>query len=370
MLSPEESAELRELQRKAYAPGAEPSDADAARLRALEERRVAPPAPADSSRGGDDEGSAVAESPVDGAASPGAAPAHAAGGTGEEVDRAKPAEHEAHAPEEQAARPRWRRWVPYAAIGLALLVGFGVGFAVFGQTVVRSIALSLAVGAEQAELEASDDYDPGSITAVGQAHGVTIWHATRGEGAEQCVIVTHDAGRDGGCATSAEFEDRSSGLYASVILSGDGDEAGAQLSVSLARTVDGELAVIAEVWTQDMWDWRSQYTEDELAILERIERETGVDGGVLQIVGYDDTTPVWLEYSGVGVCAIVVAEDVERACADDPAAPVVLEVRAADGGVTAYHVSESSMRGPVLTIERTPAVVDVTIDDTTGDVDG
>ncbi|HWV49346.1 MAG TPA: hypothetical protein VN035_07810, partial [Microbacterium sp.] len=269
---------------------------------------------------------------------------------------------------------RTRRWFPYAAVGLVLLIGFGIGFVVFGQSVMRSIALSLAVGAEQVQLEAEGDYDPGSITPLGQSHGATIWHATRGEGKNHCLVITLEDRVEPVCVPGDQLNQPGGGLYASMDLPPDDDGGVSGLNVTVTRDIDGELAVVAQVWdSYDVWDWRAQYTEDELAIVDRIESETGVDGEFLQIVGYDGDRPVWQEFSSTRACVIVaVVGSVERACADEASAPAVLAIEHPDGTVTHYLVTTSDTRGPTLTIERIPApapALDAAIDDRTGDVE-
>ncbi|MFB7250929.1 hypothetical protein [Microbacterium sp. NPDC056234] len=364
-----DDGELRDLRAKAYGPGGELTDAEARRLDELQgsARRAA------------------AESSVTAAAEP-VPDRHGDGIPPQPVDAAEvrtPDGEPGTEPESGVAGPDARpqpaglrgllkrRWFPVAAVGVALLVGVGIGFVAFGQDIVRSIALSLSVGAEQVELEADGDYDPGSITPIGQSHGVTIWHATRQDGEDRCVVLTIGDRVERTCIPSSQFGEQGAGLYASMNLPADdaGDASG--LNVSVGQDIGGDLVVIANVWTPEMWDWRSQYTEDELAIIDRIERATGIGGEGLQIVGYDDDRPIWLEYTGTGKCVIVaVVDGVERACTQHADEDVTLEIADADRGVARYHVAISSSRGPTLTIERVPAQgIDVSIDDTTEDVE-
>ncbi|MGF6823940.1 hypothetical protein M2317_002865 [Microbacterium sp. ZKA21] len=373
MLSSGEAVELRELHRRAYAPGGSLSAADAARLHNLEDKRVAAAMSPEKAQAGDTAAvGGSAGDAVDSGASGDAGPT-------DDVDRSAGLAVEvtdgADSTDPVGRHGRrgilTRRWFPYAAVGLVLLLGFGIGFVVFGQSIIRSMALSLAVGAEQVRLEAEADFDPGSITALGQAHGATIWHATRDEGENQCLLLTIDERNESACVPNDQFDQLGGGLYASMSLPADDDGDVSGLNVTVVRDVDGRLAVVAQVWSPDeMWDWRSQYSEDELAIIDRIESETGVGGEFLQIVGYDDDRPVWQEFSGPSGCVIVATVgSVERACAEDASAPIVLEVVGPDGTATRYHVTASDTRGPMLTIERvTAAAPDGVIDDTTGEV--
>ncbi|UYO96332.1 hypothetical protein OED01_12065 [Microbacterium sp. M28] len=366
--------ELRELREKAYGPGGELTAAEAERLEELQARaRGTAPARAASTEleaGHHDEAPAQASRTID---------PPAAGSTvfrepesldePEEGTDTEPADTRAASAGLRGISKR--RWFPFAAVAVALLLGFGAGFAVFGQSVVRSIALSIAVGAEQAALEEAGDYDPGSITPIGQSHGATVWNATRQDGEMQCVVITRDTSEANGCHPTDQIEENGFWLGTSLdIPETEGSPAGS-LDVSLVRDVDGDITMVSRFWTADRWDWRAQYTASELAYIDRIESETGIPGETLQIVGYDDETPIWLEYTGMGTCILVaVIDGVDRACTQYADEDVTLEIAGPDGTVTRYQVTVSSSRGPLLTIERVPAPgVDTGIDDRTGDVE-
>lgn len=406
-----DDGELRELRAKAYGPDGELTDAEARRLQELQalvrgaateraastaatavpaaDRRNAAgerrgvPSPSGASR--DDDavhsagvgrgGNADADVDMSGVRDPRHAAAATSDAGSEDALAGSDTDDAAStglAGQDSRRGIRTRRWFPYAAVGLVLLIGFGIGFVVFGQSVMRSIALSLAVGAEQVQLEAEGDYDPGSITPLGQSHGATVWHATRGEGKNHCLVITLEDRVEPACVPGDQLNQPGGGLYASMDLPPDDDGGVSGLNVTVTRDIDGELAVVAQVWdSYDVWDWRAQYTEDELAIVDRIESETGVAGEFLQIVGYDGDRPVWQEFSSTRACVIVaVVGSVERACADEASAPAVLEIANPDGTSTRYHVTTSDTRGPTLTIERGSAPgADAAIDDRTGDVE-
>lgn len=382
-----DDGELRELRAKAYGPGGGLTDAEARRLAELEAlvrgTTPAPTPPADSAAGDaavDDSASVPQRTDPQGFRTAG----------GERLRTGPDAVDDRDAVDlERAGEPRGsgespgpaktglrgilkRRWFPYATAGLALLIGFGVGFAVFGQAVRQSVALSLAAGAERAELETEGAYDPGSITPLDQTHGATIWHATRQDGDTQCLLLTAGERSEGTCIPTEQFDEQGAGLYAAIALPADEQGDTSSLNVSVVRGLDGDLDVTAQTMVWGLtWDWRSQYTEDELSIIDRIERETGIGGESLQIVGYDGDRPIWLEYTDAGKCVIVaVVDGVERACTQHADEDVTLEVTEGDSGVTRYHVAIPSLRGPTLTIERVPAPgVDAEIDDRTGDVE-
>ena len=363
--------ELRELRAKAYGPGGELTAAEAERLeelQALARGTTAHAASAEPDVGQD--APAHANLTID----PPAADSTVFRGPESLDDPEEGADVDpADAPVEPVGLRGIlkHRWFPFAAVAVALLLGFGAGFAVFGQSVVRSIALSIAVGAEQAALEEAGDYDPGSIRPIGQSHGATVWNATRQDGEMQCVVITRDTSEANGCHPTDQIEENGFWLGTSLdIPETEGSPAGS-LDVSLVEDVDGDITMVSRFWTADRWDWRAQYTESELAYIDRIESETGIPGETLQIVGYDDETPIWLEYTGMGTCILVaVIDGVDRACTQYADEDVTLEIAGPDGNVTRYQVTVSSSRGPLLTIERAPAPgADAGIDDRTGDVE-
>ncbi|MGF6823939.1 hypothetical protein M2317_002864 [Microbacterium sp. ZKA21] len=371
-----DAAELDELRAKAYGPDGELTDAQARRLDELQERArgAAPTVDASTDPGAVDAAAAVLQ--------PSAPETSETSAEGERL-RAESnlAESDGDAAAEQdvlahAAGVRGivaRRWFPYAAVGIALLLGFGVGFAVFGQEVLRSVALSLSVGAERAELEARGEYDPGSITPLEQVREATIWHVTRDDGDTQCVLVTVEDRRERACTSTDQFDNHGAGLYAGISLPADVESESSGLNVNVVRALDGDLDVAVQLWTPGMWEWRSQYTEDELATLDRIERETGISGESVELIGYDGDRPIWVEYLSTGTCIIAALDvTVERACADHPNDPetATLEVDVGDGWVTTYRLSAHDVRPLTLTIERIPAMgPDGAGDETTGDIE-
>ena len=378
-----DAAELDELRAKAYGPDGAISDAEAQRLVELQAlargtRIHATETPPTADAGTDPDA-------ADGAATAmqSSAPETSESSTEDErlheESNVTEADGDSAAEPDAVARPAGargiitRRWFPYAALGFALLLGFGVGFAVFGQEVLRSVALSLSVGGEQAELEAKGEYDPGSITPLEQVREATIWHATRGDGETQCVLVTVEDRHERACTPTVEFDEHGAGVFAGISLPADEGSEADGLNVNVIRALDGDLDVQVQIWTPGMWDWRSRYTEAELTVIDRIERETDVAGESLELIGYDGDQPIWVEYTGAGACIVAVLMDaVERACADHPKDPetATLEIEDGDGWVTTYRVSAHDPHPASLTIERIPAPgSDGAGDDTTGDIE-
>ncbi len=353
MLTAEEAAELRSLQERAYAPDGELAGADAERLRELEQRRARRGAPL--------------AAPAPELAEP-AEPAELVEARGLRAPLTDPAEAQSYGPlaelvaSQQLAEPAAlaepveargirgllrRRWVPFAASALALVIGFGAGWLIFAGG-AQAIALDAATAGQQATLNADDRFDAGSVVLVGVDDDLTIWQASGGEGATQCVILTRGDEDAVGCVPIEEFDD--TGVNA--VLFGDEE----QISAGLMLALDGRIAAFVQRYeVGGAWDWRSQYTDDELVVVDRLIAQ-GYDGEMLQLIGYDGETPVWFQWKDNGSCVILSTPDrTGEACAADLSDPVALSAPGPDGSTTTYVVVQSGSRGPLLTIERGPA---------------
>ena len=354
MLTPEESAELRGLQRRAYAPDGGLSTVDAARLRELEARRVrqaGPPAESSST--------VPHTTQVDGEFGSDVPLVGTAGASDPQTpaDEATAAGDSDPEPPARGVRMLLRQpWLPAAVAGVALLAGFGIG-AFVNSDAITTFAVAAANAGQRADLEATEDYDPGSVVAVAEDHGAVIWRATQAQGERQCIVVTFDERSEHQCVASEDLETNGAWVVsASIPLPAEGDRARETLNASLLQDVRGRITVVTQLWSAEGWDWRSQYTPEELTVVDRLEDE-GFTGQNLQILGYDGTTPVWLDYSG-RLCVIVATPDrTDQACDEDGQQSVRLTVPA-DEGSTDYVVTETETRGPVLTIERSIPVTE------------
>ncbi|GAB3600251.1 hypothetical protein [Microbacterium tumbae] len=255
--------------------------------------------------------------------------------------------------------------MPYAASALALLLGFGVGWLVFARG-VEQIAFTAANAAKQAELNADGQFDPGSVVPVGEKYGVTVWRATSGEGESECLILTHGDLDGRACVPREDFE--LNGVYAYIDVPREDEETTDQISAGVVHGLDDQPVIVVQSWMSYATnDWRSQYTEDELVVADRLVAG-GYQGESLQILGYDGETPVWMDWSGAELCVIVALPDrIQDACGDLDADAVALPVDAGDGTVTTYLVTQSETRGPMLTIERDRTA---SLDDKTGRPEG
>lgn len=213
MLTAEESAELRVLQAKAYGVDAELSSEESARLRELERRHHAQ---------GEDEGARSAD------ASPALRPSARSGGaTGAPAQRGL----------------RIRTWVAAFALILVFAVGVGFGWMLFSGPDHSSIALSQEQRARSVELVADREYDANSLRGLLERDGVTVWLATTDVGGSLCLIV--DDGSDATVACSDADRVALDGLAVTHRIPGDGYTDVAHATLLL--TGEGEPAVHLDV---------------------------------------------------------------------------------------------------------------------------
>jgi hypothetical protein len=252
MLTPEEFAELRALQRRAYAPGGGLDGADAARLADLEERHRMPAPPASAT--GSEPSSDSASTPAD------VDPSSAL----DQVSR--PDLHATEAPAAtEAASPRRarrfsRRRVP-VLLAAAVLVGLGAGWMLFEGTVADGMR-ALAHADERTQVEAQDDFDAGSVSFVDERDGVTVWHARKSEPElQQCMIIQVREQITSQCLPDADVERYGSLAVGFVI---DGDEEGSSQQVSATIIVDASGKRVALIQAPvDLVSFDTEYVDVE-----------------------------------------------------------------------------------------------------------
>ncbi|MGF2948826.1 hypothetical protein [Microbacterium alcoholitolerans] len=344
-------ARRRELQRRAYAPGGGLTDAEAEELRALCTPDVVP-APVGSVN--------PSESPSEGPAEERADPVpNESPGVSEDPAPDPDTTDPAPDPTNPADSRPTRRWLAPLAAAVALLLGFGAGWLAFG----RDDGLSMT--AEQrdtwVQLEGANDYDSGSVELIGAQYGVDAWHATKQEGAHECLVLTGGERRPQANCLRADRERNPYDLQMSTSLEKDGDTI--SIWAMLTEDAKGDAVVIMQRQnTSEGWDWRSAYSEEELPIAEFLDA-SGYDGNSLQLLGYDGDLPVWLhQYDRTCLIVASATELIAEACGElDATANIDL---ALPGSI--YSVRWTDMRGPSLTIIRDAAVT--SIDDRTGEV--
>ncbi|MGP6170833.1 hypothetical protein ACTU6V_06445 [Microbacterium sp. A204] len=246
---------------------------------------------------------------------------------------------------------RPRRWPILLATAAGLLaVGLGIGWGIWGWDSEAS-ALAAAHGDTQAELEARQDYDLGTVVPVAEEHGVVVWRADRSDGEELCVIITGPKTEARtGCVTRGDMDNYAWPSATGTVPEG-ADKAGQQLTASLIPATNGEIVPFIQVWDMDR-NWEAQYTEDELAQLHSVEA-AGYMGSALSILGYDGDTVVWSSWETGMLCVIAStdAHNFAEACAEGPDEMLTLSTEV-DGTPTRYVVTQSEMRSPQLTVYK------------------
>ncbi|UJP08856.1 hypothetical protein L2X99_10140 [Microbacterium sp. KUDC0406] len=249
------------------------------------------------------------------------------------------------------------------AAASALLIGLGAGWLLFGR------GTGPAMDAEQqeawAQLEASGDYDAGSIRMLGEKYGITAWYATQGETKLECLLLTPDTDNTISCAPAPDpknTDDDQDGwgqLSAQTRLR---DEQGSIVQAIVARDIQGDLTVIMNKWGMTFGDddWTANFTGTELDIAKTIVA-AGYEGNYLRIVGYDGETPIWYEDSANCLLVADTTHLIAKGCdiqADIPGTRLTMP------GVT-YEL-RNTPNGQFLTVIRGGEPSDPAIDDTTG----
>ncbi|GGD74939.1 hypothetical protein [Microbacterium murale] len=392
MVSAEESAELRMLQAKAYGPDGGLSVEELERLQELESsggrlrlaalaqpvsslrlaalaQHTAPVGPRPSLNDPQEvvaPQEAASPQGADRSQEPGRVVERAEGET-KRAERASASRSGSSAEPHAPLRP-WRRHpIGFAlgAVAAALVLGLGIGWAVWGWD-ADAYALASAHAEQRAEIEATDDFDPGTVAPVAEQYGVVVWQAERSDGDEVCVIVTGpDEMIQNGCIPSEQLKDSVWPNATATVPEGE-EKAGQQLVAGLIPTMTGELVPFIQVWDQDASGWESQYSDAELAQLHELEA-SGYEGSTLGILGYDGDTVVWSNWVNGGFCVIAAVDGGPiEACAEDAESDITLMV-IVDGVPTEYLVQQSEMRGPVLTIIRHSEAAIGELDPETGD---
>jgi hypothetical protein len=312
MLSSGEAVELRELHRRAYAPGGSLSAADAARLHNLEDKRVAEVVPArDAERARVVSGGRLAADPAGSALVGGTTPV---GGSGQAVgpDAGAPvldAEGHAGAAVPVARAKKRTPWVSLAAGAAALLVGLGVGW-VLAES--RHAPASVVVTAEQqarGEQIAPDGTDPGSVLVLGEREGIIAWYLTKDEGKSTCLVL------DGGGEEIETSCSRTESLSAypvstAVDILSDDDYIDVTFA-NLAFGPDGAPAVSLSGY-RTIETNAERYVSDEERTIAADLNDAGYRADSIYVVGYHAEEPIWTAISAAGeYCLIRVSSDAE-----------------------------------------------------------
>lgn len=371
----EELEELRSLQARAYGRDAVLSDADADRLRELEDRRVARAAASAerdaADRAAADREKAHRENTEQENAGPDTtltAEPHAVSALHHprEDDEDPPPDAEGRSgpravPLRSLLRSRWR---PFAIAAVAVLViGLGVGWLAFGRSAVAPVALSAEQQGWEDKLVAVGGYDAGSIRALAVEEGAVIWSATKDGRVRTCLILGTGDMTTPSCDRTERVAE--TGIYGSIMVR-DADDAQLQVNAQMLLTAAGEPAVAVNSYDYEPSESGITYAnETESQTAERLA-DAGFEPGSLWVVGYDGDVPVWtgMQLESQNRCLIYdgSSPDSPMTCADpetmqDQAASLVLNVTSvATGQVT--HLEVAPNRGPgYLVITREGSVV-------------
>lgn len=362
MLSTSEHAELRTLQKKAYGRDGGLTDAEEARLRELV--TLASPA-------------AEPIAPVVDVAAPALVPyGEATVVSGADVDAdtvavivetSAPVDAETDAGTSASAesetspglrallRGHWR--LAAVASAALLAIGVGTGWALFGH---GDAGISLTADQQERRIElAGDGYDEGTVRAVGQDDSALAWYATKGNGAEACLILDVDDKSTLQCQAFDETETMTLGVSL-VDFPEDDDGTGESVSAYMLFSTAGEPMVAIQRWEQQPDMWLDQFSGEERERAKELTDEAQAMN--LSIIGYFREQPVWLadRPSGAGMetCLVVDGADGQSAC-------LAMEDAIAQGlSVYTYEEAEDPEDAPVVwgiqvayTVNQTPYLV-------------
>lgn len=326
MPTPEEIAELRELQARAYGRGGELTAADAARLHELEAARfprdagiVEPSAPSTPSA----HPSAAAPSdplvrrasaapprtpvttpvrpdaaaaPPSDTSSPGIAVSEDPG-----THRSSPPTMEKGSRAEPEPRPRallQRFWRPLAAGAAVLLaVGVGAGWLLFGRAPDAGLPLTGEQAERRVQLENEGKFDEGSLRVIGQDEEALAWYGTKNDGKLACVVLdvdVPDAELQSSQSCGVIDEVREHGVGTNLLLGASGASGGPQenLAAQLLFSLEGEPLAVIQRWETDGSDWLDQFEDADRETAERLTAE-GYDPYSIVIAGRVGDLPVW-----------------------------------------------------------------------------
>lgn len=238
-----------------------------------------------------------------------------------------------------------RRWLLPVVTIVAVVLGAGIGWLLFsGQP--GPTAMDASQQNTWTKLEASGQYDPGSIHLVGHKYDADVWTATQRDSTVECLLMTRGGDPVADCRPLDQQSDDAKSLQATMSFTEGGIEY--SMWATLMNDITGNpVAVMQRQDANNTWDWRSIYTPDELTTVDTLV-SAGYDGQSLRIAGYDGNVPVWV-FMREQTCVMIVQNGaLTRQCGvlSIGGDPLVLAV--AD---TTYAVSLSE-QGVALTIQR------------------
>ncbi|WP_435743125.1 hypothetical protein [Microbacterium sp. PMB16] len=344
-----DAEELRALQLKAYGRDGGLTDAEARRLRELEDMRFERPATATAWSSSDD----AATDPV----GPDLAPVDSEPRTETPADEQRPDE----VPHTPKGLRRQHGLVIAVASLLLVAIGAGAGWAIFRDR-PEELVMTQEQQQRQSQLVADGSFDTDSVRVLAEEHGALAWYATKDDAATSCLILDVEDRSQQHCMASDDLE---SGLSVWMPMPRRANSAGEfeseNMYATLLRTTAGEPIVRIERWESGSGSLLEGYEGEERTRAEALLAD-GYDLG-LSIVGYFQDQPVWLgdrlaDDSSAQKCLIVDAANAIQCVDFDDALTSGLETSTVDvdtatGAVT--NVTEIDLRftqwqTPLLTI--------------------
>ncbi len=343
MLNADDAAELRSLQVKAYGRDGGLSEGEARRLGELEAARVeSTPEPAEKTAPADADGATPDDEHV-------APTVDAHDSRGDTASEPEAADAQAGASVASGLGGILRQHVKAvsAASALLLVVGLVAGWALFGRP-SGGIDLTGPEQERRSELQAGNDFDAGSVRAIGKDDDALVWFGTKQDGVMNCIVL--DVGEQS--STACQRADDESNPYAYgfgvQVQAGDGPDA-EEVSATAARAATGEMVAFIQRWSTSPESWLTQFSDEDRTRAEEL-LAAGYDRYSFSIVGEFGGAPVWQAMRTDGgapqQCLIVDAvgatacEDAEKAQSGDG-----VEVAGASiDGETGEAVGEWSIR--------------------------
>ncbi|WP_102194326.1 hypothetical protein [Microbacterium aurantiacum] len=363
MLSADELRELRSLQARAYGRDSGISDADARRLRELEQQRMTTssvdqgPSPLLARSTDTDDDDLVTRIPEE-VRSPRRIQEQYPDEAAAHPESDAPIDAEIPTTDDASIRGVLRRlWRPLAAASAVLLVfGLAAGWAIFGQR-TNGIALTDEQVQRRLELYEQGKYDEGSLRAVGQKNDALVWYATRSDGEFVCIIL--DVGDQSANSCQVEKAVREGTISTNVMSAAADPDTGEESHVGafLLYSTTGEPVAAIQQWTASPDEtWLDQFEAEERDRAEAL-LEAGFEEGSMSIVGYLRDEAVWVATRQVDQgttesCMIVGGADDPAGCTnmmsafeEGLSATVIV-----DGSTWALDVHYTKWQTPYLTI--------------------
>lgn len=355
--------ELRSLQQRAYGRGGGLTEAEAARLRELEDQGSASPTAAQEAGAAarDVRSAGEAGGPTGDVPETGGAEDERSAAPRESEATERPAERALPRPHATGAVEALRRHGKAAAAASALLlvIGIGAGWALFSPRQHDAVSLTADEVERKLELDEKSKFDEGSLRAVARDDDALVWFGTMRDGDQSCIVLDAAGQSQTGCSEAGDIS--LFGLTASISLPPEDDatedDFGSTISAYAMISTTGEPMVAVQRWNSDA-SMLEQFDEEERERVDALVKDEGFFPSV-SLVGYIDDQPVWLadrlaDAGKIEKCVIADALDV-IGCGESE---TVLEEGVSVGGIDTdgrpvdASVQFTNWGTPYLTVTR------------------